>query len=196
MRSAPYLIVACVALGAVPRATAQTSMPLSAEAGLGIAMRSDPRAGASSTNGIQAQFRVGTGLNRYLRLVGEASFTRFPDEDLIFASVCPVGVPCLPTRQGASATGLGMVSVAAGLQPRVAVGPLQLRLTTTAGGYWLYHRASGLPGLAPGVRAGLGLGFPVGVHSYVVLQASVLRLLGSAIHDANSRQLGIGFAFN
>jgi hypothetical protein len=89
-----------------------------------------------------------------------------------------------------------MVSLAGGIQPRVMMGPLQLRVTTTAGGYWMYRRASDLPALAPGLRAGLGLGLPSGMHSYIVLQASVLRLIGSTVHDANSRQLGLSFAVN
>jgi hypothetical protein len=172
----------------------QQSPRLSTQAGLALARRVAPTAGASSTDGVQLLTRATRFLTRHVGLVAEGSVTRFPDETVIFAALCPRGQVCLDRRR--QVPGLAMAGLAAGLQPRLGMGPLQLGVTATLGGYWLFHRASGVAGVAPGARASLGLGVPIGTRTRVVLEAGALHLLAPGTHDARVRHLGIGVAFN
>jgi hypothetical protein len=89
-----------------------------------------------------------------------------------------------------------MTGLAAGLQPRLMAGPLQVGVATTIGAYWLFRRAPPLPAAAPGARATLGLELPIGTRTRVVLEGGALILFAPGAHDAHSRHLGIGVGFN
>jgi hypothetical protein len=126
--------------------------------------------------------------------VAEASVTRYGNETLIFPALCPVGQVCLD--QPGQARGLAMAGLAAGLQPRLRLGLLELQITTTVGGYWLFYRATPVAAVAPGARATLGLALPIGERTRVLLEAGALYLTARGARDGNTRHLGIGVSFN
>jgi len=171
----------------------QSSDRVGAEATIGVAYRSENSL-LLPTDGIQAAIRATLAVHSHLRLVGAASWARFADQDRNTPSYCPLAAACAAAP--AQYPGLGVVSLGAGLQPIVPLGPLQLRVTGLAGGYWLYHHPVGLAGLAPGIEGGLSLALPVGSHMHVLLQGRVVHLFGTAGSAGNSRHLGVGIAFN
>jgi hypothetical protein len=169
----------------------QTGPHVGAEALLGVARR-NPNTLNLPTDGIQGLVRVGYAVTPYLRVVGGASLTRFADQDLIVASLCPSGMTC--AKGFGMIPGLGLAGLSVGLQPVLPVGPLQLRVTGLGGGYWLYHHGAALPGAATGVEGAVSLGLPIGERLRVLLEGRVVHLFGTAAAAGNSRHLGIGVA--
>jgi hypothetical protein len=123
--------------------------------------------------------------------VAEASVTRYGNETFILPARCQV---CLD--QPGQARGLAMAGLAAGLQPRLSLGLLELQITTTVGGYWLFYRATPVAAVAPGARVTLGLGLPIGEHTRVLLETGALYLTAPGARDGDTRHLGIGVSFN
>jgi hypothetical protein len=181
-------------LSAVPL-VAQQAPRFSGQAILGLAHRTPANFSTAETDGFQALARVGYGLLPHMQLIGEVSLARYGGQRLISPSIlCPVGTACLPSLQ--DSPGLALAGFSVGLQPHVEVGTLRLMVGATAGGYWLYHHDTGMPGAAPGVRGTLGLGLPIGGRLHILLEGSALRLLGSGVSQANSHNFGIGVAVN
>ena len=65
-----------------------------------------------------------------------------------------------------------------------------------AGGYALYRRPDGVPGLAAGFDLGLGLGLPIGTRERILLEGRWVHLLGEAGEVGSGRRLNIGIALN
>lgn len=168
--------------------------PLSTQIALGLARRSPPSAGASTTEGLQLVVRASRALTPRVGLVAEASVTRYGDESVFSALICPQGQICLDWP--GQATGLAMAGLGAGLQPRINLGSLDFEVTATIGGYWLFRRATPLPAAAPGARATVGLGLPIGARTRVLLEAGALHLAAPGARDGNTRHIGIGVSFN
>jgi hypothetical protein len=173
---------------------AQRPHQLSTQVVLSLARRSWPSAGASTTEGLQLAARVGRALVPRLAVMAEVSVTRYGDETLALADLCSQGQVCL--NQPGQVPGLVMAGLAAGLQPWVSLGPLELQLTTTIGGYWLIHRPTPVAAVAPAARATLGLRLPLGARARVLLEAGALHLTAPGARDGNTRHVGIGVSFN
>jgi hypothetical protein len=74
--------------------------------------------------------------------------------------------------------------------------PCEVFVPTTVGGYWLYHHGAGPAASAPGARATLGPGLPVGARVNILLKGGALELLRRELHEADLCHLGIGVALN
>jgi len=172
---------------------AQTHGRISAEAVFGVAQRSENQL-VLPTDGVQAAVRAGLPVHAGLRLLGAASWTSFGDQSRTFPTYCPLPGPC-PAAQR-SFPGLGVVSLAGGLQVVLPLADVQLRLSGTTGGYWLYHHPAGVADLAPGVEAGLALGLPIGSQLRILLEGRLVHVAGSAGSAASSRRFGVGVAFH
>lgn len=169
---------------------AQSAAHVGAELGLGLAHRTST-ALLLPTDGIQASVHATFPIHKNLQLVGAGSWSRFADQELTTPFYCPDTANCAAPR----VPGLGMAGLAAGIQPMVPLGPLQLRLNGLAGGYWLYHHPRNVAGLAAGLEGGATLALPIGTKVHFLVQGSMVHLLGEAGAAANSRHMGVGVAF-
>jgi hypothetical protein len=175
-------------------ATAQERSHLSAQIGLGLAVRKESNQVTGATDGFYAVGRVGLPLRPGLGVVSELSLTSYPDEPVAVPVLCPQ--PGLCSRGAFTASGFGLAGIAFGLQPRFGRGPVQVLLTATAGGYWMYRRPVAAPSTAAGFRGSLGLGLRIDPRVRVLLEGSGLYLAGHSVNAANSRQFGLGLVLN
>jgi hypothetical protein len=173
---------------------AQTSSNVSFQAAFGVGWRRDSPAIAGSTQGLQLAARVGWFLRPHLRLLGELSLLRYADDTRPAGVLCPSPGPCAAGLS--SLPGLGVSGVAAGLQGTLGPGPLQLVVTGTGGGYWLYHRPSALPSSAVGLRGSLGLGIRIDPRVRLLLEGGCLYFPGTRAHDGTTREFGLGLVLH
>ncbi len=152
------------------------------------------RTASGPNGGFHIDSRGGILVTRHLGLVAGLSVARFSDETAVVSYLCPQNSPCLPARF--QDRGLGVAGLSVGLQPRVKAGPLEFAFTGTAGGYWLYHRDSGLPALTTGIEGGVSLGLPIASRFRVLLEGTATHMLRHSAGDASTRRLGIGIGFH
>ena len=169
---------------------AQTHARLGVEAVLGLAHRT-PNQLDLPADGFQLGFRGIRPLTRHLRLILATSYTRFGSHQV--PSACPAGLPCA-MRAPSTVPGVDLLSLTTGLQPLVPLGPLQLRVSGTGGGYWLAFHPSQLPALAPGLEAAVSLAVPVDSRLRVLLEGRLVHLLGAAGDAASHREVTCGIA--
>jgi hypothetical protein len=169
---------------------AQTSSGVSFQAAFSVGWRRDSPTIAGSTQGLHVAARAGWLFRPHLRLLGELGLLRYADDDLPAGILCPQPGPC--SSGLSSRPGLGITGLAAGLQATLGPGPLQLVLTGTGGGYWLYHRPSALPASAVGLRGSLGLGIQIDPRVRLLLEGGGLYFPGTRAHDATTREFGLG----
>jgi hypothetical protein len=172
--------------------SAQQAPHFFGQALLASAVRTVTTKPAGAIAGVRVAVRGGLLIQPHLGIVGEVSLATFPDERVL--GVCPVGLPCLPAFR--QVPGVGVVALAVGVQPRFHAGPLELLLTATGGGYWLYHHPSDLPTTAPGVHVALAAGLPITTRLHILLEASATHLLRSGVGEANSHHFGVGMEVN
>lgn len=173
-------------------ASAQQAPGVIGQALISTATRTATDQPSAATRGVRAMVRVGLLARSNFGLVGQLSLATFPDKRT--PAVCPIGLPCLPALQ--QIPGLGVAGLTVGLQPRLHAGPVELLLTASGGGYWLYHHRADAPTTSPGVDGALAVALPITSRLRILLEGGATRLLLRRAGEANTRHVGLGLALH